>query len=242
MRLYEPVYLSWSIIHTNPRLAVSRLLKEVTMRFLSKLIGALLAVYLSSLPAFADQPYELRSDGLRAGMSTFTVTGIGYTAYATPTDMIGICGSDTRTVVVTNMYMRISTTSAALQTVYWLKRSTPDTGGTFTNPTPMHNDVQDAATGIQTATPFVYTAAPTTGTLVGNFEIDQTTSTVLTGTGGISGLFDIPSPFNTMSNTLTSYQRPIILRSSQSCIYANYNGAALTSGFTSIYYIQWTEY
>lgn len=169
-------------------------------------------------------------------MATYAVDAIGYTAYATPTDMIGICGSGTKTIVITFMSMRIQSTAAALQNLYFIKRSTADTGGTATNPAGVPYDSTNAAA---TATVSVYTVVPgALGTAIGTLRVNEATSAVLTGTPTNSSLItNGPSA----GNALTPSQ-PITLRGTGECLYMNYNGAALTSGFTAGYTIEWEEF
>lgn len=166
---------------------------------------------------------------------TYNVDVIGFAAYATPTDMVGICGGDTKTVLVTNFAMRINSTAAALQTIYIVKRSTADTGGTSATQTP---GTADSTNPAATAVVKSYTAAPTTGTLASNVLIVQAASAVATAAG---------NPFSLASNNYpqanpASFIQPITLRGSNECLYFNDNGAALTSGFNTAYSIQWVEY
>lgn len=207
---------------------------------LKKLMGVALAsaVALSlASSALADAPFELRSDGGKVGMSTFNIVGTAYAAYATPTDMVGICGSATRTVFVTHMWMGMQSTSAALQTITYVRRSTADTGGTLgTNPTVSAYDSLDA--GLNTAVPVFYTAAPTVGTSAGNVRIAPVLSGVLTATPAYVGLAQ--APYNAV--TATNFSRPEVLRGTGDCLYMNYGGGALTSGFAASWGIEWEEF
>jgi hypothetical protein len=174
-------------------------------------------------------------DTLAAGnKATYNVTAIGYTAYATPTDLVCLKGSDTKTTRVVQLGIRIQTTSAALQTIYFIKRSTANSGGTSTNPTPVPHDSTDAAA---TAVPIVYTAAPAAlGTAAGTVNIFLSLSATLTTGPGLISAYTVPTPTG-----ITDYRQTIVLRGAAESLCINYNGAALTSGFTAEYEMVWTE-
>ncbi len=168
--------------------------------------------------------------GVGSSNSTYRAVGTGYAAYATPTDMLVIRGSASKTVIVTALSMQIQSTAAALQTIYFVKRSTANTGGTATQPTPIPLDSANAAA---TAVVDLYTAAPTTGTLVGNILIVLASSSGLTAGGAAV------SP-NTAS-TIVDLRQPIVLRGIEESLGFNYNGAALTTGFVATWYAEWIE-
>lgn len=170
-----------------------------------------------------------------AQLPSYIVTAAGYTAYATPTDLICISGSATKTVAVTQLYLGIQSTSAAMQSIYFVKRSTANSGGTSTTPTPItYDSSRSAATAVVT----VYTAAPTTGNAVGNVRVMLSLSTVLTAAPNVFSLSAQGIPTATRSTP----QTPIILRGTAESLCANYNGAALTSGFTATYGVEWVEF
>lgn len=201
------------------------------------LLVALLFLCLTSItPSFADQPFELRADGFRSGMVSFNANATAYAAYATPTDMVGICGSATRVVVVTSAYMDIGSTSAALQTIYFIKRSTADAGGTSTPVTPTAYDSTDRL--LPTAVVTKYSVIPTTlGTVDGILKIAQATSSVLTAPYTDVSLYGTPGA----TADLIRFTRPVVLRGTGDCLYINYNGAALTSGFAAKFGFDWAE-
>jgi hypothetical protein len=109
---------------------------------------------------------------------TFSAGVLGMTLAANPTDIFCVQGSATKIVKVKRFDLS-GLTSVALATVAMqiVKRSTANTGGTATNPTPVAHDSQDP---VSTATVLAYTANPTTGTLVGvvdPFYITASTAT-----------------------------------------------------------------
>ena len=168
-------------------------------------------------------------------LGTYSVTGVLYPAYATPTDMLCIYGSNTKTVAIHAMSLTIRTTAAALQTIYYIKRSTANTGGTSTNPVPTANDSTAPAA---TATVSLYTAAPALGTAIGTLRIIETASGLATTTPG--AILMTTSGFSSPNST--NFQTPIILRGAGEGLCLNDNGAPLTAGFLAGYAIEWTEY
>lgn len=166
--------------------------------------------------------------------ATYAVTGTGYTAYATPTDMLVIKGSASKTIAILAMTLRVNTTTAGLQTVFWIKRSAADTGGTLTNPTPIPYDSANAAA---TAVVELYTAAPTLGAAVGTIAYHSAATAVLTGA---PGLFLMTN--NALQGNAITLTQPITLRGVAEELAINWNGAALPGGFTAQYDIEWIEF
>lgn len=185
---------------------------------------------LSVVPATNSRYVVANTAGQSAGSPTYRASGVGYTAYATPTDLITITGSASKTVIVTSISIQIQTTAAALQTLYFVKRSTANTGGTASQPTTFP---LDSTNGAATAVVNLYSAAPTTGALVGNVVISQSSSSVLTAAGA--------AVVNGTASSLTDLRQGIILRGTGEVFALNYNGAALTSGFTATWYVEWIE-
>lgn len=183
----------------------------------------------SSNPLYTSTP--------NAGSPTYVYTTSGYAAYATPTDMVGICGSATKTVKIVNAWMAIGTTSAALQTIHFVKRSTADTGGTDGAPTGIPVDSANAA---PSATLHSYTVAPTPGASVGDVRLQAIASAVLTAAPGTTSL-SAPINVEQVGPNSTNFDQLITLRGTAECLYLNYAGAALTGGFTATWGVQWTE-
>lgn len=168
------------------------------------------------------------------GKATYAAVADGYAAYATPTDMVGIRGSATKTVRIMAVRMAIRSTSAAVQVLHFIKRSTANTGGTVTNPTPV---AMDSANPVATAVIDVYGAAPTLGAAAGTVKVNALMSTTLTA--GFT-MHDVYSPFLSPMSLITFHQ-PVILRGAAESLYINYAGAALTAGFSAYYDFVWTE-
>ena len=90
------------------------------------------------------------------------------TPAATATDIVQIIGSATTLVSINRITISGTQTTGSMVKFVLAKRSTANTGGTFTSPTLVPHDSADAA-----ATTVIsnYTANPTsTGTLVGNIR------------------------------------------------------------------------
>jgi hypothetical protein len=168
--------------------------------------------------------------------STYTSAFSGYTAYPTPTDMIGICGNASTVVRVTRFQILISSTAGALETVIFLKRSAADTSGTPTSHTGISNDAADAAPSSSVTS---FAAAPSTGALIGNiFFAVATTSTLTTAPGNFTS-WQMSS--GTFPAHAVSLEQPVTLRGTADCLYANFAGAAIPAGFTSWVHVTWTE-
>lgn len=167
-------------------------------------------------------------------LQTYNVEVSGYTAYATPTDMICINGSASKIVRVTEMNMRIQSTAAALQTLLFIKRSTASTGGTPTTPTPTpYYSANAAATAVVTS----YGSAPSPlGAAVGTLRINQIASATLTAGPGSNSI-----RANYLTGTGAGPNQYVTLNGVAESLCMNYAGAALTSGFTSVYGVEWTE-
>lgn len=165
--------------------------------------------------------------------ATYSVGGNGYTAYATPQDLLCITGSGTKTVYVTRLTINIQSTAAALQTILFIKRSTANSGGSLTNPALVPYDSTNAAA---TATVILYTGAPTPGTSLGTLRVQEQASSTVAVTPPVIDLYTASTLGTTVSLT-----QPVILRGTAESVCANYNGAALTVGFTAAYLVEEVE-
>lgn len=172
-----------------------------------------------------------------AGAATYSASGANYGGYATPTDMLAIFGVADRTVAVTNVAIWVQQTTPAAQIIDFVKRSTANSGGAPTNPTAMAYDSLQAAAG---ATVYLYTSAPSTGTLVG-------ARTFLSSAAG-TGLAPAPLALTSQNNAFpypiaaNDIRRPILLRGTGEGFAVNYRGAALPAGFNMFWFIEWVEF
>jgi hypothetical protein len=106
-------------------------------------------------------------NGIQSFVKTYKYTSLGNTPAATPSDIFAISGSATRTIRITKIVVGgFATTTAGDLNPIIVHRKTLDTGGASTNPVGVARDV--ANDGVPTAVLTLYTANPTTGTLVGN--------------------------------------------------------------------------
>lgn len=164
-------------------------------------------------------------DGLRA---TYSYTAVDITPVATATDIITLTGSATKVIKVSQVCVGGSATAASVYDTYLYKRTTADTGGTSTNPTPAQHDSLDSAA---TGTVSLYTANPTTGTGV----IVRAQHVVLVN-GGTPGSQALLSCWSFGSGA----EKPT-LRGVAQQFAINHGGAAVPAGSSIYYSIEWTE-
>lgn len=170
--------------------------------------------------------------GALSGAPSYLISDIGYTGYATPQDMFVIRGSATKRIIITQLYMRPNATVSTSFPVSFGKRSTLDTGGTKTSPTPVPLDSRfPAATGALD----VYTALPALGALVGYLDYVKNAVPVLTGN---STLISAGNALIGANNVITSY---VILNNANESFFLSANGGALPGGFSSSYTAAWSE-
>lgn len=154
--------------------------------------------------------------------SSFNVT-----AAASATDIATLSGSATKTIYITKVIISGVQTTASLNDILLVKRSTADTGGTSTAQTVVPHDSADAAaSGIVLA----YTANPAAlGTLVGSFRRGYVpVSSAATVVPAIV-VFDFGDK-----------GKPIVLRGIAQQIAINLNGVTLVGGAFDID-IEWYE-
>lgn len=173
-----------------------------------------------------------------AGLATYAACGTGYTAYATPTDMVTISGVTGKIVRVLGARMAVNTTATGIQAFYYIKRATANAGGTLTNPTGIPIDADDPGHG---AVITLYTAAPTVGVVVGNIAIHTINTTAPTTAPGVTTLTSAFNAGFSGPNTPLNFLKPVILRGPDQCLAINLQGAALVSGFTATWDFLWTE-
>lgn len=136
------------------------------------------------------------------------------TAAASPTDLAGLPGNASNTVVVTKVLMGCTQTTAGILTMNLLKRTTADTAGTSSS-TAIHK--QDSTGAAAVSVPLTYTANPTLGTQ------EATTANVDTWQGGAMAT-GTATPNDIY---IGNFERnPIVLRGTAEVLYINFGGTA----------------
>jgi hypothetical protein len=189
------------------------------------------AASLSVAPASDSKYLIVNMGGVPSGNATYRMSVTNYGGYTTPTDMLTIRGSATKTVVVTSVTIQTQTTVAALQTYYFVKRSTANTGGTATQPTLFPLDSNSAAA---TAVVDLYSSAPTTGTLAGNVTIALGVSAVPTAAPQTISIGT--------ASSMVDLRQGLTLRGTGESLSINNAGAALGGGYSATIIVELVEY
>jgi hypothetical protein len=165
-------------------------------------------------------------------------TSNGATAYTPPaasTDMVQIQGSATKTVRVLDFVVCASATAAGAQTVFLVKRSVANSGGTSTLPTmaPL-----DSASAGATAVVRQYSAVATSlGAAVGTPRPRRMFFQITAGTTVIEPCTNLLAY---VSDNVIG--QPFTLRGTAESLSLNNNAAALAAGYKiDSWYIVWTE-
>lgn len=164
-------------------------------------------------------------DGTKSSYSAGIIT---MNLAALATDFFTISGSATKTIRVTEIFV-VFTGGGVIATAQLLKRSTANTGGTFTTPTAVPHDSNNAS---GTAVVRAYTLNPTLlGTLVGVVRAERANSPLLTSTTNPE---DISYAFGIRPS------QAMVLRGTGETLAFNLNGVTLSSG-TATAFVEWTE-
>jgi hypothetical protein len=161
-------------------------------------------------------------------LETFAVATAPFNVAAATTDFFCLVGSPTKTVIVLEVSFLLTQTAASGITVFFIKRSADNTGGTFTNPTIVPADSQNTASG---AVVRAYTVNPAAlGATVGNFYATTVQAPVATGA---------------IANSPNWYQRQqgeqgITLRGINEVLSFNLAGATF-AGLAAKVVIRWVE-
>jgi hypothetical protein len=170
----------------------------------------------------------LMSEGAANAIVSYSACATDLTISATPTDIFTLTGSATK--VVTIMRVEISGTEAVVSMHEFdlVVRSSANSGGTFTNPTAVPHDPNDAAA---TAVATAYTASPTTlGTTVGTLWSKKF---VIPATTGVDSSW--PQVFD-----FGQYSQGEILRGTANQLAVTTDNLALSSSSLNIC-VRWTE-
>lgn len=187
-------------------------------------------------PATAPFSKIANNANIGGGNPTYVATGVGYGGYATPTDMLTIVGSASKTILITNIYIGAQATAGTLMTFYLTKRSTANAGGTATQPAIIpHDSTNPAASAVVN----LYSAAPTPGTALGDIHLATVSATVMTNAAALFGTF--VGVARDGARQMTDLRQPVILRGVGESLSVNLKGAAIPAGFVMNYIVEWVE-
>ncbi len=161
-----------------------------------------------------------------AQKNTYGVVGVAITPAATPTDVVILKGSASVIVKVKKVTVSGIASSAGSMDVSIVRRTTADTGGTFTNPTIHAYDSLNDAT---TASVQQYSANPTLGT--GYAIKNQTLNFGVAGAAG-TVIFDF----------MRQNDQPLILRGTAQSMAINLNGQTVPTTGKISYDVEWEEF
>lgn len=169
---------------------------------------------------------------------TFYMAG-NFTPAATPTDLVTIFGSASKTVRVIKFVITTTNTAAGSQQFTLLKRTAANSGGTFVNGNALAADGSDAAA---TATSYGhYTANPAaTGATPGNYAIVRVASPAAVP-ASFAGVVQNAGVDLLALGGDAQLSKPIVLNGTSQGLCLSFGGAALVAGQTHTYQVVWTE-
>ena len=160
---------------------------------------------------------------------TFSTGSVGFTVPATPTDVVAIYGSATRTIRVLRVVVSGTAATAAQGiAVALIKRSTALTGGTAVVPV---TAVFDSNSPAATASVAHYTALGTPGTSAGIVAARTVNFPITTSAFSDRIIVDFA----------TNNAQGLVLRGTTQGLVVNLNGVALANATTMSYEVVWTE-
>jgi hypothetical protein len=163
--------------------------------------------------------------------ASYRATVIPFSPASTPSDIISINGSATKTIRVLRMTLNCTQTTTGISDWYVLKRSTANTATTPTVVTPTAND---SNYDVATATVKRYVTNPSAlGTFVGNYAIVNVLSPPV-APAGTSATAYVPYLFDWTNN-------PIVLRGADEGLHLNFNDVSRPAGLQVNCIIEWTE-
>ena len=162
---------------------------------------------------------------------TYAIAIADYTPPALATDVLQIIGSATKTICITSVRVSAHANSAGSIDVYGYKRTTLNTGGTVSNPTPVK---YDSLNPTQTATINLYSAKPSalgTGTVASGIQY------IVPASSGSAGIPIIPATFQYGTETTQA----ITLRGVNESYCVSLNGQTIPAGLGMYITVEWTE-
>lgn len=192
-----------------------------------------------TLPAIAQSGYNSSTNGRNTALNTGAGDGLlqaavlpstaipSYSASAvvasaaSATDIAILPGNATNTVLVTEVRVSCTQTTAGTIQLHVIKRSTANSGGTSAGMTEVPDDSSYAAASSAALT---YTANPTPGTAVGDVDIAKL-GCMATGTAAPNDVY-----------IANFRQKPIVLRGTAQGLAVNLNGATVSGGSFTVTY------
>lgn len=207
---------------------------------MKKLLAVLMVLF--TAPAWADVNVITKDSAGREtslqSKQTFCASST-FTPAATPTDLVIIEGSATKTVRVLSMKITTTNTAAGSQQFFLIKRSAADTTGTFVAATQVPLDSTNSAGSVNRVGHF--TANPgALGAAVGTLNTLRVASpaAVPASFAGVKEDAGVEM-IDWMINSLLD--QPPVLRGVAQTLAINFNGAALVAGQTHAYRVCWME-
>lgn len=168
--------------------------------------------------------------------ATYAASGT-FTPAATPTDLVIIEGSSTKTVRIISFVLATTTTAAGSVQLFLIKRSAADTTGTFVAATAVPLDSSNAASSANRVGHF--TANPgALGAVVGTVNTKRVATPI--AVPGAMAVADAGVEMVPVGNA-TVLDQPITLRGVAQTLAVNFAGAALVAGQTHAYNVVWME-
>lgn len=175
-----------------------------------------------------DGNLQVSTQDISVTKTTYSAVVNALTPPATPTDMVTITGSATKTIRIRRVELSTTQTTAGINTFFLVKRSTANSAGTSSSATAVPHDSNNAAA---TATVLSYTANPTLGTAVGNVRGTKLLTPAATSLAQAPYEWDFDGPLG----------QSIVLSGTSQVLALNFNGAALPAGLSVNCTITWTE-
>jgi hypothetical protein len=165
--------------------------------------------------------------------ATYSYSNPSFVIPATPTDIITIEGSASKTIAITRVWISTIQTTAGVNSWYLAKRSTAWTGGVHVAGVAVPHDSSDpAGSAVVGHWTTLFTGG---GSLVGNVWGGRLDSPA-PATAGIGGFVGTFIDFTRL------YGKPHMLRGTGESLGINFNGAALPAGMTCLGGFTWFEF
>jgi hypothetical protein len=159
-----------------------------------------------------------------SGLPSYSASAVVSSA-ASATDIAILNGNATNTVLLTEIRVSCTQSTAGIVQLHIIKRSTANSGGTSSGMTEVPDD---SAYSAASSAGLTYTANPTPGTTVGDLDVVKL-GCMATGTAAPNDIY-----------IANFRQKPIVLRGTAQGVAVNLNGATVSGGSFAITY-KWLE-